>query len=49
MFESALTYRLGDRQISRMGYGTMQLSGPGVYGPPPNILLIPGTSSPHHL
>lgn len=34
MLESALTYRLGDRQISRMGYGAMQLSGPGVYGPP---------------
>jgi pyridoxine 4-dehydrogenase len=28
------TYRLGDRQVSRMGYGAMRLSGPGIYGPP---------------
>ena len=28
------TYRLGDRDVSRMGYGAMQLAGPGVYGPP---------------
>ncbi|CAK8743033.1 hypothetical protein SODG_006225 [Sodalis praecaptivus] len=35
MFESALTYRLGNRQIGRMGYGAMQLAGPGAYGPPP--------------
>ncbi|CAJ0998297.1 aldo/keto reductase [Sodalis praecaptivus] len=34
MFESALTYRLGNRQIGRMGYGAMQLAGPGAYGPP---------------
>lgn len=34
MFESTLTYRLGDRQIGRMGYGAMQLAGPGAYGPP---------------
>lgn len=25
---------LGDRQVSRMGYGAMQLAGPGVFGPP---------------
>ncbi|GJG94755.1 aldo/keto reductase family oxidoreductase [Cupriavidus pauculus] len=28
------TYRLGDRLIHRMGYGAMQLAGPGVFGPP---------------
>lgn len=28
------TYALGSRRVSRMGYGAMQLSGPGVFGPP---------------
>jgi pyridoxine 4-dehydrogenase len=28
------TYRLGDRDVNRMGYGAMQLAGPGVFGPP---------------
>lgn len=28
------TYVLGDRQINRLGYGAMQLAGPGVFGPP---------------
>lgn len=28
------TYKLGDRTVKRMGYGAMQLAGPGVYGPP---------------
>jgi aryl-alcohol dehydrogenase-like predicted oxidoreductase len=27
-------FRLGDRDVRRMGYGAMQLAGPGVYGPP---------------
>src|SRR5271165_1321549 len=27
-------FRLGDRAVSRMGYGAMQLAGPGVFGPP---------------
>lgn len=27
-------YRLGDRRVYRMGYGAMQLAGPGVFGPP---------------
>src|SRR5689334_23525522 len=31
---AAGTYRLGDRAVSRMGYGAMQLAGPGVFGPP---------------
>ncbi|MEX1829355.1 aldo/keto reductase family oxidoreductase [Luteibacter sp. CQ10] len=28
------TYALGDRRVNRMGYGAMQLAGPGVFGPP---------------
>jgi aryl-alcohol dehydrogenase-like predicted oxidoreductase len=28
------TFRLGDREVKRMGYGAMQLAGPGVFGPP---------------
>ena len=28
------TYRLGDRSVKRLGYGAMQLAGPGVFGPP---------------
>jgi len=31
---SAGTFRLGDRDVNRMGYGAMQLAGPGVFGPP---------------
>ena len=27
-------YRLGSREVPRMGYGAMQLAGPGVFGPP---------------
>src|SRR5580698_3079954 len=30
---SAGTFRLGDRTVNRMGYGAMQLAGPGVFGP----------------
>lgn len=28
------TFSLGDRVVNRMGYGAMQLAGPGVFGPP---------------
>ena len=31
---------LGDRQVYRLGYGAMQLAGPGVFGPPISIPLI---------
>jgi pyridoxine 4-dehydrogenase len=31
---TAGTYALGDRQVKRLGYGAMQLAGPGVFGPP---------------
>jgi aryl-alcohol dehydrogenase-like predicted oxidoreductase len=34
MSHPALTYTLGDRQVARLGYGAMQLAGPGVFGPP---------------
>ena len=27
-------FKLGDRDVNRMGYGAMQLAGPGVFGPP---------------
>ena len=30
------TFQLGNRQVSRLGYGAMQLAGPGVFGPPTN-------------
>src|SRR5882757_6823587 len=28
------TFTLGDRNANRIGYGAMQLAGPGVFGPP---------------
>ncbi len=28
------TFKLGERTVRRMGYGAMQLAGPGVFGPP---------------
>ncbi|KOX59969.1 oxidoreductase [Streptomyces purpurogeneiscleroticus] len=28
------TFQLGDRRVKRLGYGAMQLAGPGVFGPP---------------
>lgn len=28
------TFKLGDRIVKRVGYGAMQLAGPGVFGPP---------------
>jgi aryl-alcohol dehydrogenase-like predicted oxidoreductase len=28
------TFNLGTRSVKRLGYGTMQLAGPGVFGPP---------------
>src|ERR1700741_3779077 len=32
--EPAGTFPLGDRVVKRLGYGAMQLAGPGVFGPP---------------
>mgnify|MGYP001065818036 CR=1 FL=1 len=34
MLPSTLIYHLGSRQVNRLGYGAMQLAGPGVFGPP---------------
>ena len=31
---SSGTFPLGNRQVKRLGYGAMQLAGPGVFGPP---------------
>ncbi len=31
---TAGSFRLGARSVNRMGYGAMQLAGPGVFGPP---------------
>jgi pyridoxine 4-dehydrogenase len=28
------SFKLGDRSVNRLGYGAMQLAGPGVFGPP---------------
>jgi len=35
---NAGTYRLGSRTVKRVGYGAMQLAGPGVFGPPKDRL-----------
>jgi aryl-alcohol dehydrogenase-like predicted oxidoreductase len=32
--DKAGTFLLGDLRVNRMGYGAMQLAGPGVFGPP---------------
>lgn len=34
MTRSTHTYSFAGRQVNRMGYGAMQLAGPGVFGPP---------------
>ncbi|MDG2532513.1 aldo/keto reductase family oxidoreductase [Sphingomonas sp. HITSZ_GF] len=34
MTDYPMTYKLGDRTVNRVGYGAMQLAGPGVFGPP---------------
>lgn len=36
MTDEAGSFTLGDRTVSRMGYGAMQLAGPHVFGPPKN-------------
>jgi pyridoxine 4-dehydrogenase len=33
-FDQSGTFTLGDRTVKRLGYGAMQLAGPGVFGPP---------------
>src|SRR5215475_2740066 len=34
VIDQAGAYTLGDRTVKRLGYGAMQLAGPGVFGPP---------------
>ncbi len=34
MTDQAGTFTLGERTVRRLGYGAMQLAGPGVFGPP---------------
>jgi len=34
MIDAAGSFRLGSRSVRRLGYGAMQLAGPGVFGPP---------------
>ncbi len=34
MTKNGGTFPLGDRTVKRLGYGAMQLAGPGVFGPP---------------
>jgi pyridoxine 4-dehydrogenase len=34
--EQSGTFTLGNRTVKRLGYGAMQLAGPGVFGPPKN-------------
>jgi aryl-alcohol dehydrogenase-like predicted oxidoreductase len=31
---AAGAFALGERAVNRLGYGAMQLAGPGVFGPP---------------
>jgi pyridoxine 4-dehydrogenase len=33
-FDQSGTFTLGDHTVKRLGYGAMQLAGPGVFGPP---------------
>ncbi|MDN5681692.1 MAG: aldo/keto reductase, partial [Ewingella sp.] len=32
--DNSRIFNLGTRSVKRLGYGTMQLAGPGVFGPP---------------
>src|ERR1700744_5293933 len=52
---AAGAYGLGDRAVNRLGYGAMQLAGPGVFGPPKDrgtalaVLREPGGSGVNHI
>jgi len=35
--DQAGTYSIGSRSVRRLGYGAMQLAGPGVFGPPKDL------------
>ncbi|RYG85088.1 oxidoreductase, partial [bacterium] len=34
LLDTVGTHALGARRVKRLGYGAMQLAGPGVFGPP---------------
>ena len=40
------TFALGDRQVRRLGFGAMQLSGPNVFGPPKDRAAALGRVEP---
>jgi hypothetical protein len=48
--DPAGTYKLGNRSVSRMGYGVMQLAGPHVFGPPSDRahVALNGIGAPSH-
>ena len=35
--DQSSTFTIGDRTVNRVGYGAMQLAGPGVFGPPKDL------------
>src|SRR5579864_6389418 len=37
MPDSSHAFSIGRRRVKRMGYGAMQLAGPGVFGPPKDL------------
>ena len=37
MSDQSSTFTIGDRTVKRIGYGAMQLAGPGVFGPPRDL------------
>jgi len=53
--KTAGSFQLGDRTVKRLGYGAMQLAGPGVFGPPKDrdsalaVLREAGASGVNHL
>src|SRR3954447_24618692 len=34
--ENAGTIQIGDRRVRRLGFGEMRITGPGIWGPPPD-------------
>ena len=44
--ERSGTCRLGDLSVNRLGYGAMQLSGPGIFGPPRDREMAFGDAAP---
>lgn len=37
MIEKSGTFRLGDKTIHRLGFGAMRITGPGIWGDPPDV------------